>query len=463
MIKIEDVSFSYGNRDADTLKKINLDISSGECVLLCGRSGCGKTTLLRLANGLVPYFYGGNLRGNIVSAGLDIKSSTSYDIAAKIGMVYQNPRSQFFNVDTDSELAFGIENLSYPREELKRRVHETVEELGLNNLLGRGIFELSGGEKQKIAFGSIVAMTPEVYLLDEPSANLDYHGTQLLKEKLRLIKKKGKTILITEHRLNYLQDLVDRIIYMDEGRIVETYSSDEFYSIDETLRIKMGLRSFQYHIEEKMEPMHTERGLTFRNVYSGYHGKAVLKDISFHANPGDIIGIVGSNGKGKSTLAETICGFNKCLQGSYYWHGQEVQAKDLLSMSYMVMQEVDYQLFADSAKNECRHGLKGIDENVIMETLEALNLERFSDHHPMTLSGGQKQRLAIAVGKICDKKIIIFDEPTSGLDYDGMIRVSKLLRELSSQGKILFVVTHDDELLNEVVDKMIDLDKAQCD
>lgn len=412
-----------------------------------------------MINGLIPYFYEGELTGNIISAGLEIASSTSYEVADKIGMVYQNPKSQFFNVDTNSELSFGIENLSYPRSVLKERVKKTIDDLALESLLDKGIFQLSGGEKQKIAFGSIYAMMPEVYLLDEPSANLDYEGTQRLKERLIQLKKEGKTILMTEHRLNYLTDVVDRVLYMDDGEIRRDMSGQDFFALSFDQRVDMGLRSFEYLPHNKHKTHPTKEGLVFTSLSTGYDGKAVINDMDFHANIGEIVGIVGANGQGKSTLAQTICGFHDFLSGECYFHGKKMTPNELLKKAYMVMQDVDYQLFADTAENECRHGLKHVSSDKIETTLKDLNLYGIKDHHPLTLSGGQKQRLAIAVSLMCEKEILIFDEPTSGLDYDGMIRVSKLLKMLSKENKIIFVVTHDDELLHEVVDRVIQLEK----
>lgn len=173
MIEFENVSFSYTGQEHGGLHDINLKISDGECVLFCGRSGCGKTTITRLVNGLIPQFYQGELHGRVLVDGQEISNIPMYQIAAKVGSVFQNPRTQFFNVDTDSEIAFGIENEARPPQELIERVEQTADDLRIQKLRNRNIFELSGGEKQKIAFASVYAMNPQIYLLDEPSSNLD--------------------------------------------------------------------------------------------------------------------------------------------------------------------------------------------------------------------------------------------------------------------------------------------------
>ncbi len=212
MIELKHVSFAYQGQEHDGLHDINLTIADGECVLFCGRSGCGKTTITRLVNGLIPQFYAGELTGSVLVDGQEISKLPMYQTAAKVGSVFQNPRTQFFNVDTDSEIAFGIENEARPPVELAERVEQATDDLHISPLRNRNIFELSGGEKQKIAFASVYAMNPEIYLLDEPSSNLDMTSIQELKGHLRLLQKQGKTILIAEHRLYYMMDLADRIV-----------------------------------------------------------------------------------------------------------------------------------------------------------------------------------------------------------------------------------------------------------
>ena len=243
MIELKQICFSYTDETDGGLKDLTLTVRSGECVLLCGRSGCGKTTITRLINGLIPGFFSGELKGTIAVDRKSILGVPMYQLSSRVGSVFQNPRTQFFNVDTDSEIAFGIENEAVPPEELHRRLDETVEALHINSLRGRSIFELSGGEKQKIAFASVYAMNPDIYLLDEPSSNLDIAAIEDLRKHLRLIKAQGKTILIAEHRLYYLMDIADRIIYLEEGHIAGTFTPATFQELPDNKRKAMGLRS----------------------------------------------------------------------------------------------------------------------------------------------------------------------------------------------------------------------------
>ena len=308
LIEFENVSFSYTGQEHGGLRDINLKISDGEFVLFCGRSGCGKTTITRLVNGLIPQFYQGELHGRVLVDGQEISNIPMYQIAAKVGSVFQNPRTQFFNVDTDSEIAFGIENEARPPKKLAERVEQTTEDLHIQKLRNRNIFELSGGEKQKIAFASVYAMNPQIYLLDEPSSNLDMTSIQELKEHLRLIKKQGKTVLIAEHRLYYLMELADRIVYLENGEIKGIYTPEEFRQLSEPDREHMGLRAvdLQAVFPPKAHLPAPPPVLELRNVTLRYKKQTILHDIELSAGKGEVIGVVGHNGAGKTTFIKKM-------------------------------------------------------------------------------------------------------------------------------------------------------------
>lgn len=486
MIAIKDVSFTYKGSEQDGIEHISLEIAAGECVLLCGRSGCGKTTVTRLVNGLIPYFYPGELSGEVLVADMDISDTPMYRISEKVGSVFQNPRSQFFNVDTDSEIAFGMENLSCPAEQLRERVERTAKELRIENLRGRSIFELSGGEKQKIAFASIHAMSPVVYALDEPSANLDAEAVEELRGTLLLLKRQGKTVLIAEHRLYYLKDLADRIVYMDRGRIENIYTQEQFLSIPAPLREAMGLRAMDLRTvrpasdrtirpvpgtDGRPAPVRTLRpmsgrsaqalpALEIRQLSLHYKRQTVMSGVRLHGARGEVIGVIGHNGAGKSTFSRALCGLHKGCGGVFLWEGQEIGPKKRLKLSYMVMQDVNFQLFAESVEKECGFGIREPDAALVERTMKELSLYEYREKHPGTLSGGQKQRTAVAVSMICHKEVLVFDEPTSGLDFDSMAQVSGLLSRLADMGKLIFVVTHDYEFLASVCSRVVHFDNG---
>ena len=230
MIEFENVSFSYTGQEHGGLHDINLKISDGECVLFCGRSGCGKTTITRLVNGLIPQFYQGELQGRVLVDGQEISSRPMYQIAAKVGSVFQNPRTQFFNVDTDSEIAFGIENEARPPQELIERVEQTADDLRIQKLRNRNIFELSGGEKQRIALARAFLKDSGLYILDESTSNLDF-ATENLIFNMIYEQLADRSMLIVAHRLSTVRDC-DLILVMDHGKIVERGTHDELMAKD---------------------------------------------------------------------------------------------------------------------------------------------------------------------------------------------------------------------------------------
>ena len=461
MISFQNVSFTYAESGDGGVVDLNLIIRSGECVLLCGPSGCGKTTVTRLANGLIPHFFHGNLSGQVSVNGMDTRETEIAALSDAVGTVFQNPRTQFFNTDTDSEIVFGLENRGIPRETLRSRLDELTEELHLSKLRGRNIFELSGGEKQLLAFASVYAMNPQVYVLDEPSANLDHEAMGRLRKILETVKREGHTVLIAEHRLSYLYGLADRIVYLKAGCIERVFTAAEFVGLSESERIAMGLRSIcseEIRIPERtfMQP---DSSLAVCHLSVNRKKQPILHDLSLSANDGDIIGIVGKNGSGKSTLCSSLCGLLPTARGEVIFRGRKLSRSARTKQFGMVMQDVNHQLFSDSVKNECLSADPNATDQEIENLLNSFDLLDCIDRHPLTLSGGQRQRLAICQAIMGKKKFLIFDEPTSGLDFRHMCQVTEWLKQLAQHGYILFVVTHDYEFLNRACNCYVRIDK----
>ncbi|AKC62420.1 MULTISPECIES: ABC transporter ATP-binding protein [Clostridium] len=456
MIHVKNVFFKYLEGEDYQLKNINLHVKPGECVLLCGKSGCGKTTVTKLINGLIPHFIQGEFEGKVISAGMDVENTKMYHLSSKIGSVFQNPKSQFFNIDSDSELAFCLENDGREPEYIKERISHTINDLKIDKLVNRNIFTMSGGEKQALAFASIYTVNPEIYVLDEPTANLDQKSIQILKTQLEKIKSLGKTIVIADHRLYYLADIIDRAVYMDKGKIVRIFEREEFLALKDNERIKMGLRMIKNTVTKHSNYVVSNKAdLVISGLSYSIKKNPILKDISFSANEGDVIGILGNNGTGKTTLMRCLAGLIKENKGTVKLNGKCLNGKQRNKACYMIMQDVNHQLFSESVWNECTLSLEEIKEEVILDILKKFNLHIYKDNHPMALSGGQKQRLAIATGLLTDKKILIFDEPTSGLDYENMCVVSKMIKKLSKENHIIFIVTHDMEFLEITCNKTI--------
>lgn len=461
MIDIRNVEFRYASAVEPSLRGFDLAVAPGEFVVLCGRSGCGKTTATRLVNGLAPRFFEGELAGEVRLDGRDTAALSADEIVARVGSVFQDPRSQFFTTDATSEVAFTCENLGMPREELLDRVARTACELDVAGLLDRSIFGLSSGEKQRVALASARAFRPRLYVLDEPSANLDPEAAAQLARLLGRLKEQGATVLVSEHRLSYLRDLADRVVVMEQGRVSLELSGDELRSLGNEDAARLGLRSVyperaaaaggrKGRVEDGSAgdggdaPLIEAAGVAF----SYRRGAPVLRGVDFAARAGEVVAIVGRNGAGKSTLASVLCGLRKPGAGTVRVGGAARSARKLRALSSFVMQDADYQLFAESVADELRLGAEDVADADARaaEALERLGLAGLGQRHPASLSGGQKQRVTIGAALVRGSQLVFFDEPTSGLDGQSMRRVAATVRDLASGGRAVFVVTHDFEL-----------------
>ena len=456
MIKFENVNVTMQGKRI--LSDINLEIQDGEFVLICGESGCGKTTMTKLINGLIPHFVRDvSVDGTITVCGKNVAEMPMYEIAELVGSVFQNPRTQFFYTNSNAEMAFGLENRGVEPEYIRKRIKNTINELDIEKLEDRDVFSLSGGEKQLLAFASVYVMNPQIYVLDEPSANLDIAAMEKLSERMKVIKEKGHTVVVAEHRLAWIQKFADRIIYMKEGRIEQEFASDEFKALSDLKRKQMGLRSIvpeQIQIPE-ITGNSEDAVLQICNLSCKRKKQMIFQNISLSARAGDIIGITGKNGAGKSTFCNCLCGLLKPKGGEILYQGKKLSEKARTKLFGMVMQEVNHQLFSDSVKNECLLANEEASEQEIRELLEKFDLEEYAEYHPMILSGGQRQRLAICQAVMGEKKLLIFDEPTSGLDFRHMCQVEKLMKQLSEEKYIIIVVTHDYEFLNRACKRYI--------
>lgn len=492
VIELEHVSFKYKGSEEGLLNDTSLTVTNGETLLLTGASGSGKTTILRLINGLIPHYYQGDVEGKVTVAGREIAKTELYELAGVVGTVFQNPRSQFFSIDTDGEIVFGPENIGLDPKEIQKRKEDVVEEMHIGKLLGRSLFELSGGEKQSIACASVSALLPEIILLDEPSSNLDQGAIAKLAEQIRMWKKEGKTIVISEHRLWYLKDIVDRVIYMDHGNIAREWRGKEFadFTPDQIEYLKLrplnvpdilspgcgGDCDCNGSCKVDLSTPDPAGGITLKKFYFSYHRNPYLFwKKSFDENDknlslciprlvlpkGAVIGVIGKNGTGKSTFLKCVCGLEKDCRGIIECDGIEYRGRKRLAFSYMVMQDVNHQLFTDSVESEVLLSMKEDDKERCDKILDSLGILEFKDKHPMALSGGQKQRVAIASAMAADAKLMLFDEPTSGLDYSHMEKVGQLLKNLASSGNTVLVATHDPELIELCCDYVLCIENGK--
>ena len=392
--------------------------------------------------------------------GLDPAKTPMHQLARKVGSVFQNPKSQFFNLDTDSELAFGLENAGCPPEEIHARVAETVEALGLESLCGQSIFSLSGGQKQLLAFGSVYAMGPDIFVLDEPTANLDQEAIARLHDEIAGLKRQGRTVVIAEHRLYFLTDLIDQAWYIRQGSLSRRFTREEFQRLTDEERERLGLRTLSSApcTLPPAKPAGSGEGLSVEGLTCAFQKReAVFRELSFSVRPGEVVAVTGPNGVGKTTLSRCLCGLLREQAGTVRLHGRPLGRKERQRAAFCVMQDVNHQLFSDSVWGECRISAPDAPDEKIAEVLDRLQLLSFRERHPMALSGGQKQRLAVATALLSEKPVLIFDEPTSGLDYARMVEVSGVIRDLARQGRIVLVVTHDQEFLQQACDRVLHL------
>lgn len=456
MISLKNVTYFYQNHKKPSIKNINMDIKQGEFVVLTGNSGCGKTTVTRVVNGLAQKFYEGNLNGQVIVNNFDINKKKLWELGKDIGSVFQDPKSQFFATLVEDEVAFGCENYGIDESKIDDRVYRALKMVNGLNLSGKELFSLSSGEKQKIAIASISALNPDIYVFDEPSANLDMYSVEQLKQMLEYLKGKGKTVLISEHRLYYLKDLADKYIYMKGGEIKYRWSKEEADNIATKTWESLGLRHLDLKkIDDLKLNNHNIKNKTcldIKNLDFNYKKDRIFNKLNVTFKSGEITCITGENGVGKTTLAKIICGLLKENVGDLEYNNKPLKAKERRKISYFVSQNTDCQLFTESVAEELILSNSVVD---VKDVLKNYGLENLINCHPSTLSGGERQRLTLAVAEVINRDILIFDEPTSGVDKNNMNLISKRLKELASKGKIIIVITHDYEFIKESCEKVV--------
>lgn len=437
LIEARNLCFSYPEGEEQGIFDVNFKINKGEVVLLTGNSGSGKSTLLKCINGLIPALYEGDLKGDVLIDGISTKALGMAKLSHKMGTVFQNPRSQFFTDDSTAEMVFAMENYGVERGEMRKRLSSLCKEFDVENIMGRKISTLSSGERQLLALASAKTLNQDIFLFDEPSANLDYGNCMRLSRIIAKMKKNGMCVIVADHRFYYLNGIVDRVFLMDHGRINIFESEEEFRKCPYDTR---NISLFDMKIERGAKRKAGEIKLKAEGV--GY--KNILKNISFELRKGEVCALVGNNGCGKTTLAKLLCRSVKPSTGKLWSEETPLY----------IMQDADYQLFGISVENELMIAERKLEKKRVDEALLSLNISELREKHPFDLSGGQKQRLQIGMALVSDKELMIFDEPTSGLDLYSMNRVSNEIRELSKRAAVL-AISHDYEFIRKVADRII--------
>lgn len=454
IIEIKLKSFSYHQKAL--LKDINLNIKRGEFILLTGLSGCGKTTLIRIMNGLIPYHYEGDLDAEVRIAGKRVKDYKKGELAKVIGNVFQTPKDQFFSTLAEDEVALVGENLGMDRELLKERVKKAFEILGIEYLKNANIFEMSGGEMQKVAIASSLIYDNDILLLDEPSASLDYKSTLELANILNKLKSMGKTIVIAEHRLFYLKDLFDKMIILNNGRIEREFKPGE---LNEKILKENNLRCLDENVLfSKRDSINGETKIEVRDLDIKIKKKTLIKNISFDLKDKECMGVIGGNGVGKTTLIKILSGLMN-TRFEYINFGRS--KRERLKNSYLLLQDADSQIFFHTVENEIVEKNKMNNKEHLKEVKsELMNADLWEKRleHPQELSTGEKQRLSLMIAYLKEKELILLDEPSSGLDYRRMKFASDMIVKKTENTPII-LVTHDLELLFNTANTVMMLTK----
>lgn len=462
--------FQYAEEKQPTLQKVGGSIPAGRCVVICGGSGCGKSTLLRCINGLIPQFYEGELKGFCRLNGQDTAGLRIGEIGELAASVFQDPRSQFFTVNSSNEVAFGLENLGLPQETIRQRVEEAFRVFHLERLKDRNVYELSSGERQLISILSAWAMDTDIFLLDEPTANLDFAATQQLKEILLALKRQGKTLLLSEHRLYYLTDIADEYWIMADGEIKGKYTAAEAKVFPAEQRQTLSLRTLdlaEITVPEKEPlPKTAPTALAVSDVRYTYGRKAgdTLSGVSFSVREHEIVGLVGANGCGKTTIGKLIAGLCDPSGGQIFLYGKARKPKGLQKQVLFILQEAEFQFFTNSVLHELQYG-HAVTPEFEAKTealLKSMDMWDCRDRHPFSLSGGQMQRLALMMAYLSDKPIVILDEPTAGQDAESLERCAALIREMRKE-KTVLIITHDLELIAGACDRCIGLSDGHAE
>lgn len=457
MICAKHVSFQFMHHSAPFLQDIQATVNPGEVVVICGKSGSGKTTFSRLINGVAPHFVTGELTGELLVDHLRAGIDPIEAYVPVVGSVFQNPKTQHFAIKTTDELAFPCENIGMDPEAIRQRIQDRAEWLGITHLLDRSLFELSGGEKQLIAIATATMLDPKILVLDEVTSNLDQPTIQRIGQLIQVLKEKGMTIILCEHRLAWTRDWADRYLLFESGRLTHAWSQQDMVThSDETLHHyglrTMDLSTYRDRIAQLEHRSIVHPLIEINQLAIGYD-QPIKKNIDLTLGAGEIVGLLGANGAGKSTLAQTLVGLKTPLAGSIHWQGDKLTEKQRLARSFLVMQDTNYQLFSESVCEEVQLGAQSLtDYDKVMEQMNLVNL---AQRHPRSLSGGEKQRVMIAAALLSGKPLLIFDEPTSGLDYDHMTRFGSMMHQLRELDRCIVIITHDEELAASWCDRIV--------
>lgn len=463
-VQINDFSYTYPGEHKPALNKINLGLNRGEFVLITGASGSGKSTLGKALAGFLFQDEIPNYSGQIIVNQTDMTTVPLYQASQRVAYVQQNPEDQFCTLSVMDEIAFALENACLTPDEIDRRIDQALATVKGLNLRDRQLTTLSGGEKQKIAIASMLALSPDVLILDEPTSNLDPDATQHIFETLQFLRAQiGLTVIIIEHKINQLRAFNPIIFELENGKLRSQSNLSPFTPKPSHIKVEQPSAS-----ERKKSDKRPLVEISHLHIKIG--GQKILNDISLTLYPGEFIALMGPNGSGKSTLLNAILGFHKPEHGEVIGFGKDlthVKTSSLVENIGYIFQNPDHQLFTSSIWEEAILTLQNLDllseENIriAQELLTEIGLRGRQDDHPQRLSYGEKRRLNLLAAILHHPKLLLIDEFLIGQDMPNARKWMKTLKDFSSEGQSILLVNHHAELTRDYCDRVIFLDAGR--
>ena len=457
MIVLDGLTYRFRGSDHSALHDLNLTIEPGEFLVLTGPSGCGKSTLALAIGGYLFRQFDGEAQGAVTVGGMDVRTRPIYDVAEVVGLVQQNPETQFCTLTVRDEVAFGLENRRLPRAEIEDKIEWALTIVGAEHLLERTLASLSGGEKQKVAIAAMMAAKPQVLIFDEPTSNLDPTATAEIFSVIEHIRAKaGITVLVIEHKVDYLRRFQPRLVVMDAGRI--TFDGPMPPARDQGIPPAL-VAATAPATHPGADPLICARGLE-----AGYNGRAVLHAVDLEVGPGEFVAVMGDNGSGKTTFLKCLMGLLKPSSGQVQVMGRDTAATPVSSLARqvgLVFQNPDHQLFGESVWQEATlapHNFGQLDsptEARVTELLDRSGLGGRRDEHPYRLSYGQKRRLNLISVLSYGPRLILLDEVLIGQDPANAAFLLDLLAEEVARGGAVVMVNHAPEVSRRYASRLL--------
>jgi energy-coupling factor transport system ATP-binding protein len=446
--RIENLSFSYPEAFTAVLREVSLELERGEVVLLLGRSGSGKSTLLRALSGLVPHFHGGRFSGSVTVSGRDTRETPPAALAGDVAMLFQDPEDQIIFDSVANEVAFGPENLGASTEQALARAREALAAVGAEHLLGRATRELSGGELQRVCLAAALALEPDLLLLDEPTSQLDPEGADAFLALIeRLARERGTTIVLSEQRPVQPLAICDRVLFLRAGRLV--LDAPRGKALQWLKREEPGFLRVPEPVRKRAGGAGEVVCRTEALAYAYRRGEPVLEGASLEIRRGEVVGLAGPNGCGKTTLAKLACGLLDVQEGEVELRGR----------AGYLSQDPGRYVVCERAEDEVALGIGG-DLERARQRLGELGLDGCEQRHPRDLSSGERERLGLAAVLAIEPDLLILDEPTRGVDPERKRELAESIRAHAPERATL-LVTHDTGFAAAVCDRVLTLPGAR--